>query len=98
MRNKILLALVGASIALNIILLAGCDGSESEASSSAKYRMIKAGSESTDYFAAIKGELVVDSQTGVEYWFIKPNAGEGGSYSLTLLVDQDGKPLIYKGE
>lgn len=46
----------------------------------------------------IKGELVIDTQTGVEYWFIEPKSGEGGSYSLTLLVDQDGKPLIWKGE
>jgi hypothetical protein len=49
MRNKLLLGLVAISVGLNIILLAGCDGSQSEASSSPKkYRMVEAGSESTD--------------------------------------------------
>jgi hypothetical protein len=99
MKNKILLGLVAISVGLNIILLAGCDGSQSEASSSPKkYRMVEAGSDSTDYFGSIKGKLVVDTQTNVEYWYIEPKAGEGGSYSLTLLVDQDGKPLVWKGE
>lgn len=38
----------------------------------------------------VKGALVVDSQTGVEYWLLENR--------LTVLVDKDGKPVIYKGE
>ena len=98
MKNKLLLGLATISVGLNIFLLEGCDGSESAASNPTRYRMVEAGRESTDYFGAIKGKLVVDTQTNVEYWYIEPKAGEGGSYSLTLLVDQDGKPLVWRGE
>ena len=38
----------------------------------------------------VEGNLVVDRQTGVEYWLMDER--------LTLLVDKDGKPVIYKGE
>lgn len=41
------------------------------------------------------GDIVYDSRTGVQYW------RSGGSYNsgtLTVLLDADGKPLIYKGE
>lgn len=38
----------------------------------------------------VVGDLVVDRQTGVEYWLMDGR--------LTLLVDKDGKPVIYKGE
>ena len=41
------------------------------------------------------GDIVYDSRTGVQYW------RSGGSYnfgSLTVLLDADGKPLIYEEE
>lgn len=41
------------------------------------------------------GDIVYDSRTGVQYW---RSAGGYNSGTLTLLVDADGKPLIYKGE
>lgn len=49
---------------------------------------------STRYFRTISdeinGEIIYDTRTGVEYW-------RCGGYSnvLTVLVDADGKPLIY---
>lgn len=93
MKNKILLALTTISIALNIILLTGCDDSQI-ASAYANKRLYDVNSTWT----TVKGKLVVDAQTGVEYWYIEPVSGEGGSYCLTLLVDQEGKPVIWKGE
>ena len=41
------------------------------------------------------GEIVYDSMTGVEYWMSTPAYNQG---NLTLLIDSEGKPLIYKGE
>lgn len=41
-------------------------------------------------------KIVVDRETGVQYlWYASKimNAGMGG---LTVLVDQNGKPLLYK--
>ena len=46
---------------------------------------------SSEYF----GDVVYDSRTGVQYW------RSDGSYNrgtLTVLLDADGNPLIYKGE
>lgn len=48
----------------------------------------------TRYFKAISserdGKIVYDTRTGVEYWM------SYGAYNvLTVLVDADGKPLIY---
>lgn len=40
------------------------------------------------------GDIVYDKRTGVEYW---RSYGAYNSGSLTLLVDKDGKPLIYNG-
>lgn len=47
------------------------------------------------------GYLVIDKRTNVEYWYIPysitgDSHGQGGS--MTLLVDQDGKPLVWNGE
>lgn len=51
------------------------------------------------YFVRISseynGDIVYDSRTGVQYW------RSNGPYTygvLTVLLDADGKPLIYKGE
>lgn len=41
------------------------------------------------------GNVVYDKKTGVEYWMITSGYNKG---NLTLLVDEDGNPLIYKGE
>lgn len=88
------------SIACSILIiiaavLMGCDSEVQAYSDSGRMKVAKL---YDSWFSDIPGELVVDTQTGVEYWFIEPKSGEGGSYSLTLLVDQDGKPLIWKGE
>lgn len=40
------------------------------------------------------GSIVYDEKTGVEYWRSEGNTNG----TLTLLVDKDGKPLIYAGE
>lgn len=41
-----------------------------------------------------EGSVLVDTRTGVQYWRSK-GAYNGGT--LTLLVDREGKPLIYDG-
>lgn len=41
------------------------------------------------------GMIVYDSMTGVQYWMSTSAYNQG---TLTLLVDSEGKPLIYKGE
>ena len=41
------------------------------------------------------GMIVYDSMTGIEYWMSTSAYNQG---TLTLLVDSEGKPLIYKGE
>lgn len=38
------------------------------------------------------GRVVYDTQTGVEYWL---SYGKYNRGTLTMLVDADGKPLIY---
>lgn len=40
------------------------------------------------------GRVLVDNETGVEYFFYKVGYGGG----LAMLVDKDGKPVIYEGE
>ena len=48
----------------------------------------------TMYFKTISvetyGKIIYDTRTGVEYW-----VSYGYSNVLTVLVDEDGKPLIY---
>ena len=41
------------------------------------------------------GDIVYDSRTGVQYW---RSSGAYNGETLTVLVDADGKPLVYKGE
>ena len=38
--------------------------------------------------------IFVDKETGVQYLFVDNNTGGG----LTVLVDADGKPILYEGE
>ena len=37
-------------------------------------------------------EILVDNETGVMYLFVKNGYGAG----LTVMLDEDGKPLLYK--
>lgn len=41
------------------------------------------------------GDIIYDSRTGVQYW---RSSGAYNNGTLTVLVDADGKPLIYKEE
>lgn len=70
---------------LFISLLTGCKTVDSE---------IYAGN--TEYFKTILseeyGDIIYDTRTGVEYWCSTAAYNRG---SLTMLVDADGKPLIY---
>lgn len=51
------------------------------------------------YFVGISaesgGSIVYDSRTGVQYW---RSEGVYNYGTLTVLLDADGEPLIYKGE
>lgn len=88
MKNKIILTLLAISIALNIFSLTACDAEVEAGSTRRMYYP------DSDWYHP-EGNLVVDRQTGVEYWYM--SSSEGTS-TLTLLVDSEGKPLIYKGE
>lgn len=50
----------------------------------------------TMYFKTLSseeyGKIIYDARTGVEYWM---SEGSGNYGTLTLLVDENGKPLIY---
>ena len=88
---------IAVSITIIVIaILAGCDSEVQASNYSDSGRMKEARYLDSVWGSDIHGHLEIDTQTGVEYWYIEPYS-EGG-YSLTLLVDQDGKPLIWKGE
>lgn len=88
MKNKALL-----TIMLLTIILSGCgqrtiqDEAKKEQDSYNTY-FIRISSE-------YSGDIVYDSRTGVQYW---RSDGMYNSGNLTVLLDTDGKPLIYKGE
>lgn len=86
MKDKLLIFALVISIAFNVS--ACSDAPKVEARSERKLY-----SPTSVFQNAISGYMVVDSQTNVEYWYIN-----GEAQSLTLLVDQEGKPLVYKGE
>lgn len=54
--------------------------------------------ENNTYFMKVsiewEGSVLVDTRTGVQYW--RSEGGYNGG-TLTLLVDREGKPLIYDG-
>lgn len=82
MKKKILII----SIIL-MIMLCGCRAEEQTTNVSEENYMVTI---SHEYL----GDIVYDKRTGVEYW---RSYGAYNSGSLTLLVDKDGKPLIYNG-
>lgn len=76
-------------IIILIFILTGCDSADLET-------FVYQETIESNYFKTLSiekyGSIVYDTRTGVEYWL------SSGSYnfgSLTLLVDKDGKPLIY---
>lgn len=87
MKNKIILVLLAISLATNLFMLSGCEADVEAGSTRRMYYP-------TSSFTYPEGRLVIDKQTGVEYWYIETGAG----VSLTLLVDREGKPLIWAGE
>ena len=97
MKNYKVIPIVASIILILTAILMGCDTEVQASTYSDKDRLKTARSLSGDWWSgSVNGQLVIDTQTGVEYWYIEPY--NGGGYSLTLLVDQDGKPLIWKGE
>ena len=79
MKLKVIIGLIFIS------LLTGCKSSDSKMSD---YKG------KTQYFKIISndlnGSIIYDTRTGVEYWM-----SNGYSNVLVVLVDADGKPLIY---
>lgn len=59
----------------------------------------EANASNTDRFKLIQGtpycDVIVDTETGVEYAF---STGAYNHGSMTVLVDETGNPLIWKGE
>ena len=98
MQNYKVIPIVISIILILTAILLGCDSEVQASTYSDADRLKTARSLSGDWWSgSIYGQLVVDTQTGVEYWYIQPT-GDSDGYSLTLLVDQDGKPLVWKGE
>ena len=98
MRNYKVIPIVISIILLISAILLGCDSEVQASTYSDADRFETARSLSGAWWSeSVRGQLVIDTQTDVEYWYIE-NAGDSGGCSLTLLVDQDGKPLIWKGE
>lgn len=69
--------------------LFGCDRmSEKRSKDFGSYtRMVRISSE-------YNGDIVFDTDTGVQYWRSYDSRNKG---NLTMLVDAEGKPLIYEG-
>lgn len=87
MKNKVLIMIM-----LLTVILSGC-GQRTIQNEAQKEQ-----DSYNTYFIRISkeygGDIVYDSRTGVQYW------RSDGSYNhgtLTVLLDTDGKPLIYKG-
>ena len=89
MKNKAL-----AMIILLAVILSGCRGERTVQSEAKKEQ-----DSYNTYFVRISsewaGDVVYDSRTGVQYWRSNGDYNRG---TLTVLLDADGKPLIYKGE
>ena len=75
-------------VALSVIMLTGCGKSEeSEEQENKRFKQLN-GSVTDNFYIAY------DTETGIEY------SVSNGAYNhgtLTILVDADGKPLIYEG-
>ena len=90
--NKILLAIL--FLILFVACICGCQQITENTATKTNYinpndyRMVYIGQ-------PIYGYIVYDSQTNVEYWLSRDPYNIG---SLTLLVDAEGKPLIYKAD
>jgi hypothetical protein len=69
---------------LLIVLLTGCSADSGMSDYKGNTRYFRTISDE------INGEIVYDTRTGVEYW-----RSDGYSNVLTVLVNADGKPLIY---
>lgn len=82
MKKKIMLLIITLCF-----ILTGCDERTVE----------KESSKPSTYFIKISsefgGDVIYDSRTKVQYWRSNSAYNSG---SLTLLVDADGKPLLYK--
>ena len=84
MKYKLRLFLIG--ILSITILLTGCGRDEKSVSDN----------DTNNNFVLISkengGDVIYDKRTGVEYW---RSCGAYNSGTLTLLVDENGNPLIY---
>ena len=88
--NKVLKTMgVISIILLGISLLMGCEPTPEMVDYQGKSTYFRVISEEVD------GKIVYDTRTGVEYWESWASYTYG---NLTVLVDEDGKPLIFKGE
>ena len=87
MKKKIVIRFL--EIILLIFILTGCDSTDTET-------FVYQETIESNYFKTLSvesfGSIVYDTRTGVEYWVSR---GAYNSGSLTLLIDKDGRPLIY---
>lgn len=83
MKKKLLTFLCCTMLSISLV---GCDNSRViDESESHKFQSIYLGNQ--DY-------IFVDKETRVQYLFVKNAYGAG----MTVLVDADGKPILYEGE
>lgn len=86
--------ITGAAVIMMVASLSGCGMTTTDAS--------KTVPDVGDRFMAVRTDddslmaytyIYVDKETGVMYLFVKDGYGGG----LTVMVDEDGKPLIWEG-
>jgi hypothetical protein len=78
-------------IVLCTLSLLGCTAASHDVkdNESGRFKVISNETMSGEY-----RQVIVDKETGVEYFFQLYSYGGG----MTVLVDKDGKPIIYEGD
>ena len=75
-----------AMLTLAVILVSCSSSTEANARNADRFELIQ---------STLWCDVIVDTETGVEYAF---STGAYNYGSMTVLVDETGKPLIWKGE
>lgn len=83
MKKKIILAVL---LAVMMVMLCACSTEPSkEGESENGFFMV--------YQKYMSGDIIVDTQTNVMYWM---STGTHNSGTLTMLVEKDGSPKVYR--
>ena len=87
--------IAGVAVIMMVASLSGCGSTttnDTEKVSDVSGRFIEIRTDDTEL--GVFTDIYVDKETGVMYLFVKNGYGGG----LTVMVDEDGKPLIWDGK